>query len=221
MKLKRFLIVILLVSVFLGMLNPKILAVENKLVSYEKIDLIEKELEKYMENFKGDSVPEESKIKEYQVQNLGDFGDKDNKVSGFAQIFITPYTENSSWKKNAIMQDFNGKIFSMIFIEISKNEEGNYVVDYIADTPKNYDKFLKEFEQYKKENPENLQNEIQVDVEEMEKISATETNFSSANEEIAKTSNIIKICCTSAIVVVVIAILYKFTKKYCNKLIKN
>ena len=48
MKLKRFLIVILLVSVFLGMLNPKILAVENKLGSYEKIDLIEKELEKYM-----------------------------------------------------------------------------------------------------------------------------------------------------------------------------
>ena len=57
--------------------------------------------------------------------------------------------------------------------------------------------------------------------EEIEKISATKNNFTSVNEEIAKTSNIIKICCTSAIVVVVIAILYKFTKKYCNKLIKN
>ena len=217
MKLKRFLIVILLISLFIRLLNIENFATEKKLGSYKKIDLIEKEFEKYMQTFTGDLVQEESRIKDYQIQNIGDFGDKDRKISGFVQIFITPYIENSTWKKNAIMQNYNGKIFSMIFIEMSENEEGEYVVDYIGDTPKNYDKFLEEFEKYKKENPEILEEQNT----NIEKSHAIQTNFESAQEESARTSNIITITCTIAISVIAILILYKIIKKYCNKLIKN
>lgn len=212
---------ILLGLILVAVLFSNINLVYASIGSYEKIDLTKEKICKYMDSFKENTVPEEVRIKDYQIQTIGDFGDKEEKISSFAQVMITPYLEDSKWKENAIMQNYNGKVFSMIFVEMSEDEYGNYVVDYIADTPRNYDKFLEEFEQYKKENPENLQKEAQVDIEEMKKIPATETNFSSANEEIAKTSNIIKICCTSAIVVVVIAILYKFTKKYYNKLIKN
>ena len=211
---------ILLGLILVAVLFSNIILVYASIGSYEKIDLTKEKICKYMDSFKENTVPEEVRIKDYQIQTIGDFGDKEEKISSFAQVMITPYLEDSKWKENAIMQNYNEKVFSMIFVEMSEDEYGNYVVDYIADTPKNYDKFLEKFEEYKKEHPEALQNETQTN-EEIEKISATKNNFTSVNEEIAKTSNIIKICCISAIVIVAIVILFKFTKKHCNKLIKN
>lgn len=211
---------ILLGLILVAVLFSNINLVYASIGSYEKIDLTKEKICKYIDSFKENTVPEEVRIKDYQIQTIGDFGDKEEKISSFAQVMITPYLEDSKWKENAIMQNYNGKVFSMIFVEMSEDEYGNYVVDYIADTPKNYDKFLEKFEEYKKEHPETLQNENQTN-EEIEKISATKNNFTSVNEEIAKTSNIIKICCISTIVIVAIVILFKFTKKHCNKLIKN
>lgn len=211
---------ILLGLILVAVLFSNINLVYASIGSYEKIDLTKEKICKYMDSFKENTVPEEVRIKDYQIQTIGDFGDKEEKISSFAQVMITPYLEDSKWKENAIMQNYNEKVFSMIFVEMSEDEYGNYVVDYIADTPKNYDKFLEKFEEYKKEHPETLQNETQTN-EEIEKISATKNNFTSVNEEIAKTSNIIKICCISTIVIVAIVILFKFTKKHCNKLIKN
>lgn len=211
---------ILLGLILVAVLFSNINLVYASIGSYEKIDLTKEKICKYMDSFKENTVPEEVRIKDYQIQTIGDFGDKEEKISSFAQVMITPYLEDSKWKENAIMQNYNEKVFSMIFVEMSEDEYGNYVVDYIADTPKNYDKFLEKFEEYKKEHPEALQNETKTN-EEIEKISATKNNFTSVNEEIAKTSNIIKICCISTIVIVAIVILFKFTKKHCNKLIKN
>lgn len=211
---------ILLGLILVAVLFSNINLVYASIGSYEKINLTKEKICKYMDSFKENTVPEEVRIKDYQIQTIGDFEDKEEKISSFAQVMITPYLEDSKWKENAIMQNYNEKVFSMIFVEMSEDEYGNYVVDYIADTPKNYDKFLEKFEEYKKEHPEALQNETQTN-EEIEKISATKNNFTSVNEEIAKTSNIIKICCISAIVIVAIVILFKFTKKHCNKLIKN
>lgn len=211
---------ILLGLILVAVLFSNINLVYASIGSYEKIDLTKEKICKYMDSFKENTVPEEVRIKDYQIQTIGDFGDKEEKISSFAQVMITPYLEDSKWKENAIMQNYNEKVFSMIFVEMSEDEYGNYVVDYIADTPKNYDKFLEKFEEYKKEHPEALQNETQTN-EEIEKISATKNNFTSVNEEITKTSNIIKICCISTIVIVAIVILFKFTKKHCNKLIKN
>lgn len=211
---------ILLGLILVAVLFSNINLVYASIGSYEKIDLTKEKICKYMDSFKENTVPEEVRIKDYQIQTIGDFGDKEEKISSFAQVMITPYLEDSKWKENAIMQNYNEKVFSMIFVEMSEDEYGNYIVDYIADTPKNYDKFLEKFEEYKKEHPEALQNETQTN-EEIEKISATKNNFTSVNEEIAKTSNIIKIFCISAIVIVAIVILFKFTKKHCNKLIKN
>ncbi len=211
---------ILLGLILVAVLFSNINLVYASIGSYEKIDLTKEKICKYMDSFKENTVPEEVRIKDYQIQTIGDFGDKEEKISSFAQVMITPYLEDSKWKENAIMQNYNEKVFSMIFVEMSEDEYGNYVVDYIADTPKNYDKFLEKFEEYKKEHPEALQKETQTN-EEIEKISATKNNFTSVNEEIAKTSNIIKICCISTIVIVAIVILFKFTKKHCNKLIKN
>lgn len=212
---------ILLGLILVAILFSNINLVYASIGSYKKIDLAKEKICKYMDSFKENTVLEEVRIKNYQIQAIGDFGDEEEKISSFAQVMITPYLEDSKWKKNAIMQNYNGKVFSMIFVEMSEDKDGNYVVDYIADTPKNYDKFLEKFEEYKEEYPEALQNETQTNKEEIEKISATKNNFTSANEEITKTSNIIKICCTSAIVIVAIVILFKFTKKHCNKLIKN
>ncbi len=154
-------------------------------------DAISSTLKEYMEPYKSENVPENERIISYDYR--GGSYDYSRESEGIFKASINyavkPYVEeNTIWRLEE----------NYLFIEYSI-VDGEYIAKNISATPENYDKFLKRFEEYKKNGNES----IEIDAIQVEK---TEELKSS---QIQKMSNIIFII-SGITLVVVIAIIIKF-----------
>lgn len=121
---------------------------------------------------------------DYQLRSLIPTEEEENEIKGY----IT-YT---------VPSDDNEKI---CFIEL-KNENGEYKLDYIGETPKNYDKFLEKFNEYENTKPYQIQGK--------------ESGKILASQEEKQISNTIIISCSIILVIILLAIITRFVKKACT-----
>lgn len=144
-------------------------------------------LESYLEPFKAEEIPEEDRIKDYIYTGFGDGIDGHVTIS----FQVTPVNENNTtWSKN---WNYCFAVFSKV------NDE--YVLEKISRYPDNYDKFLERFEEYKKNNTENI---TQIKGEELT------TNL--ASQEIENMTNTIYTSCSIILLAIIIMISIKVIK---------
>lgn len=170
-----------------------------------------KAFENWIETFKSNNTPEEDRIIDYKWGGYGTDESNQEKIKATVDFTVTPYNkEHTNWYYAEPKKvDYNGQEFTIqseknvCYIEMT-NVNGEYQVDYISTTPKNYDKFLERFKEYKNNNSEIITT-AQIQAEEPEK--------QLANQKIEKMSNIIWIVCAIALTISVLGITTKLVKR--------
>lgn len=155
------------------------------------------DFEEWIKKYQNEDVPENERIYSYRVGSQGyssEIGDDGCFRANVAFYVETPSSE-SIWK--------NRNICFLRYAIVGDNME----LKYIDRVPKNYDKFLERFEEYKANKEES----------EITTTSGEKNNYLSQTEEVIKLSNGIKIVC---VVILMIAILSIFIniKKFKRKI---
>ena len=111
---------------------------------------VEEALKQYLEPYKDESVPEEQRITDYRLTGFGIGGpySKGEVPTHYTIDFnVTPVNkENTTWHLRE----------NIIFVEF-KYENGEYSIEKIESKPEHWEEFLKRFEEYKKNNEENVE----------------------------------------------------------------
>ncbi len=97
----------------------------------------------WFEPYMSENVPENQRIKEYEMSGFGNNKIVDNKLKANIYVNIVPYSEDSVWN-----EEFSGILFATFGIY-----NGEYLLEKASIYPENYDKFLEEFEKYKENAP--------------------------------------------------------------------
>ena len=109
-------------------------------------------VEQLLEPYKSEDVPENERINSYKLTGYGvsDSAEEGN-YSISVSFLVEPYLkENSIWKTNTS---------NLCYTEY-KLVDGEIEIVYLSLFPKNYDKFLERFEEYKKNNTENVEIDV-------------------------------------------------------------
>lgn len=162
--------------------------IDNK----DRSGIITKAFSEWMETFKSEDTPENKRIISYQESGASISESNPNKIKAIVNFIVEPVSkENTEWNySEPIPMTFKGMKYNwrkknQCFIEMT-NVNGEYKVDYISNIPKNYDKFMESFEQYKKEHPDFGKEEIA----KTEKVTIKpEEQKKYANQEIQKINN--------------------------------
>ncbi len=210
--MKKIFSIIMTFIVILAISN-KVLAVEYREIDHtDRYDIITKAFSEWMDTFKSETTPENRRILDYQIGSVGTSESNKNKIRAHIEFRIVPFSkENTEWnyseKPETIMR--NGREFSeyldrnICFLEMT-NVNGEYQVDYIAETPKGYDEFLTRFEEYKANLPKTVTTET---------IQGQKTDTNLATQEIEKMSNGIFIGCGIVLVLTVVLGIKTFVKR--------
>ncbi len=138
---------------------------ENK----RRENLYKETLDKYMQSFMTEEIPEQDRIKSYEFSGYGyaHKGETDTEINASISFRVTPVNENNTtWSKN--------NICFATFLKV----DGEYVLDKISRYPDNYDEFLRRFEEYKN-SPKSIQT-VSIQGEEQQTL---------ANQEVQKINN--------------------------------
>ena len=166
---------------------------EARIDSINREDIWKPEVEKWLENFKSEETPIEKRITDYRINGYGTNSNNDNKILMNINFEVTPVdANNTSWDTPQR---------NVCYLEMTK-QDGEYKLEYIGEVPKNYDKFLKEFENWQEENKTVEMQTVQGEKKEL-----------SADKEIDKMSNGIIFVCTILIAVVIISTIIKIVKR--------
>lgn len=166
---------------------------EIKIDSVDREDIWKPKVEEWLDSFKTEETPIEKRITDYQLTSYSTKANNENEIKVDCTAHIIPVDEsNTAW-------EFPQRI--TIFIEMT-NVDGQYQVDYLDELPRNYDKFLEEFQIWKKENETTETITVQGEKEDL-----------NSNSEIEKISNGLVLICASIIAIVVIMIIIKVIKK--------
>ena len=192
MKIKKNVSLIILLMIIL--LIPTFVNARN--AWDEKMEIGLETFKDWMEAFKSEETPIEKRIVDYQISQYG--GGANNNVEDKLEMTIyfkvTPVDEeNTYWKK---------EYANICFLKMSK-VDGEFKIDYISDKPENYDKFLEEFEEYKKNNVSPI---------EIEQVQGAVDPKDAEPAPIKQISNVVMIVCFSILVIVVICIFIKIKK---------
>lgn len=174
-------------------LSSQVFAMEdwNK-KNLEREKAFEAALPELLEPYKEDSVEESQRIIDYTLSGFGVGEEKDGKLEASINFWVTPYSEeNTIWQKGS---NICFATFSVI--------DGEYKLDSISLTPKNYDKFLERFEEYEKNNIKN----VEIQETQCEKIENLKVN------QIEKMSNFIFIISTCLLILLISITSFKIVK---------
>ena len=201
--MKKILSIIMILIIILAISN-KVLAVEYREIDYtDRYDIITKAFSEWMDTFKSETTPENKRILDYQIGMVGTSESNENKIRATIEFKVTPFSkENTEWNytEQPESRTINGREFTeyldnnICFLEMT-NVNGEYQIDYIAETPKGYDEFLTRFEEYKANLPKTVTTET---------IQGQKADTNLATPEIEKMSHGIFIGC--GIVLVLTAI---------------
>ena len=179
--------------------------------SNERSRIIEDIFEEWIEGYKSEEIPENSRIIDYQLNTLGIRTISDNEYIADIEFVVTPVSiENTEWNYGEPeIGLWGGHEFiwyvktNICYIKI-KVEDGQHQVEYIGETPEGYDEFAKRFEEYKKTHSQEKVENIQIQGE--------KTDNQLANQEIEKMSNGIIIGCSIILLIAIIFIIIKVAK---------
>lgn len=223
MKLKNK-VFILLLGILVCLISNQVMAIEYyEIDDVDRFDVITKAFSTWMENFKKEDMPENKRILDYQIRAVGTSESNENKIRATVEFTITPVVkENTQWNYTEeletrvidgreLKEAYDGNI---CFLEMTK-VNGQYQVDYIAETPKGYDAFLARFEEYKKNLPETVTTQT---------IQTQDIEPNQFHPEIERMSHIIVVVCLLVLVVMISLFLIKFLlyrKKHHSFMIKR
>lgn len=166
---------------------------ESRIDNVRRDDIWQKPVKEWLDTFKSEYTPIEKRIKDYQICGWSVGLNNEEQISIAFQVDAIPVDENNTeWEKYR-MQGFIDMV----------NEDGEYKVTYLSDVPKDYDKFMEAFEEWKKTN------------------SSTETlvtqgenkNLSSAQEqEINIMSTSIVAGCTAVLIIIGVIAIFRIVK---------
>lgn len=180
--------------IILLILSTQVFAIEDWNKENKKMEEgFKNALSEILEPYKDESILEEERITDYQYLGFGMSELEDEKKLkvniGFS---VTPYSEeNTKWRDNN----------NYCFAEFSK-VDGEYKLEWISLIPRNYDRFLKEFEEYQKNTP------TTVEVEEIQ----GEKNEDLKSGKIKKMSNIIFISSSILFVFAILTVIISVIK---------
>ena len=130
--------------------------IDNK----DRSGIISKAFSEWIETFKSEDIPESKRIISYQESGASISESNPNKIKAIVNFVVEPVSkENTEWNYSEPVEmsfkrtKYKWRKKNQCFIEMT-NVNGKYRVDYISNKPKNYDKFMESFEQYKKEYPD-------------------------------------------------------------------
>lgn len=163
--------------------------IDNK----DRSKIFEKAFNEWIETYKGENVPEEERIIGYDFTGWGLAESNVNRIRVTLSFSVTPFSENNIWRTD-----------NMCFLEMT-NVNGEYQVDYISQIPRNYDKFLERFNEYKlTAQTEEAKTDYNIDEQ------GIATNVS--NTKIEQISNFIIIVCAILIILATAFAISKFLK---------
>lgn len=179
--------------------------------SNERSKIIEDVFKEWIEGYKSEEIPENRRIIDYKLNTLGIRTISDNEYIADIEFVVTPVSiENIEWNyEEPEIGLWEGHEFiwyvktNICYIRI-KVENGDYQVEYIGETPEEYDEFAKRFEEYKKTHSQEEVENIQIQGE--------ETDNQLANQEIEKMSNGIVIGCSVVLLIVICLVCVKVIK---------
>ena len=179
--------------------------------SNERSKIIEDVFKEWIEGYKSEEIPENRRIIDYKLNTLGIRTISDNEYIADIEFVVTPVSiENTEWNyEEPEIGLWEGHEFiwyvktNICYIRI-KVENGDYQVEYIGETPEEYDEFAKRFEEYKKTHSQEEVENIQIQGE--------ETDNQLANQEIEKMSNGIVIGCSVVLLIVICLVCVKVIK---------
>lgn len=115
----------------------------------EMIDSVNREqiwkpyAEEWLEKFKSEETPIEKRITDYRLNGWGVGQNNKSKINIEFHFEVTPVDENNTeWETPQRNQGY----IEMTYLD------GEFQLDYIAEYPRGYDKFLEEFEKWKEAN---------------------------------------------------------------------
>lgn len=209
MKIKKILSMMMIFILTLVIFN-KVIAIEYREIDdTDRYDIITQAFSEWMDTFKSEDSPENKRILDYQIGTVGTSESNKNKIRATIEFKVTPFSkENTQWNYTEEVETIiiNGEEFeeshpdNICFLEMT-NIKGKYQVDYIAETPKGYDEFLRRFEEYKVNLPKTVTTEI---------IQGQKTDNNLSNQKIKKMSHIIMIGCSIVLLVMIVFMMIKF-----------
>lgn len=190
-------------------------AAEQPYIDYtDRSDIILNAFSEWMETFKGENIPEEKRITDFKWSGYSTIESNPNKIRARIEFTVTPVLkENTKWEYSEPKTIEKGELeikwskTNICYLEMT-NVNGEYQVDYMAETPKGYDEFTKRFEEYQQNNSQ---------TEEVVQIQGKETENNLSNQEIEKMSNIVTVSCSTILVLVIGTISIKFIKRKSKK----
>lgn len=115
---------------------------EVRIDNVNREDIWKKEVEAWLDTFKTEETPIEKRITDYRINGYSVDYNNEEKIQIDFYFEVTPIDENNTeWNAHR----------ELGFIEMTKID-GEYQLDYLSNEPKGYDKFLEEFEIWKKDN---------------------------------------------------------------------
>lgn len=170
---------------------------EQRIDSVDREDIWQKAQNDWLESLKSEDTPIERRIIDYESNGWGINESNTEKIKIDFRFSVTPVDpENTEW---------NIEGSNVGFLEMT-NVDGEYKVDYISDKPKNYDKFMEEFEKWKNENSQVETTTVQGQTKEL-------TNLEEAKKIDKITIGIIFLCVTIITVIVVSFIRRKIKRR--------
>lgn len=152
--------------------------------------------EEWLEKFKSEETPIEKRITDYLLNGWGVGQNNKNKIAIEFHFEVTPVDENNTEWENPRR---NTGYVEMTYID------GEYQLDYIGETPQGYDKFLEEFEKWKKTHSET--ETVVTQGENLELNSVQE-------QEVNKMSTGIVASCTAVLLVIGALVIFRIIKSF-------
>lgn len=168
----------------------------------EMIDSVNREetwkpyAEEWLEKFKSEETPIEKRITDYSLNGWGVGQNNKNKISIEFHFEVTPVDENNTEWENPRRN--NGYI-EMTYID------GEFQLDYIGEIPQGYDKFLEEFEEWKKTHSKTETVVTQGENVELNSVQEQEVN---------KMSTGIVASCTAVLLVIGALVIFRIIKSF-------
>ena len=169
---------------------------EAKIDSVDREDIWKPYAEEWLESFKSEETPIEKRITDYSLNGWGVGQNNENKIAIEFHFQVTPVDENNTEWENP---QRNVGYIEMTYLD------GEFQLDYIAEYPKGYDKFMEAFEEWKKTHSETETVVTQGENVELNSVQEQEVN---------KMSTGIVASCTAVLLVIGALVIFRIIKSF-------
>ncbi len=169
---------------------------ESRVDNVNRDDIWQSAVKEWLDTFKSEETPIERRITDYQIGGWSPQYNNEERIKVTFYLYVIPVDENNTeWEVTERC---------MGFIDMIK-EDGEYKVRYLSEYPEGYDKFLEEFEEWKKTHSETETVVTQGENVELNSVQEQEVN---------KMSTGIVASCTAVLLVIGALVIFRIIKSF-------